>query len=222
MGWAADLHLSLKHPNIDKYCQKIQMNSLGNIIRNHRKERKLPLREVATFLDMDQAILSKIERGQRNITREHIIKLADYYEVNQEVLLAAWLSDKIMYTIGEEESALKALQMAEEQVAYRTFQKTDRKAILTVIKDMLRNFSTIRRAWIYGSFSRGDDKPGSDIDMAIEADDSFSYFDLAEIQHQIEQAIQRKVDIGFIDAFKPHIRKNVETDLKLVYEKSTS
>ncbi len=198
------------------------MDTLGTLIRNLRKERKLPLREVAGFLDMDQAILSKIERGQRNITREQIIKLADYFQVNQEDLLVAWLSDKIMYTIGDEETALKALQMAEEQVVYRTFQKTDRKAILAVIKDTLRTFSSIRQAWIYGSFSRGDDKPGSDVDLAIEADDSFSYFDLAEIQHQIEQAIHRKVDIGFIDAFKPHIRKNVEPDLKRVYEKSTS
>ncbi len=198
------------------------MNTLGTLIRNLRKERKLPLREVAGFLDMDQAILSKIERGLRNITREQIIKLADYFQVNQEDLLVAWLSDKIMYTIGDEETALKALQMAEEQVVYRTFQKTDRKAILAVIKDTLRTFSSIRQAWIYGSFSRGDDKPGSDVDLAIEADDSFSYFDLAEIQHQIEQAIHRKVDIGFIDAFKPHIRKNVEPDLKRVYEKSTS
>jgi predicted nucleotidyltransferase len=192
------------------------------MIRNLRKEKKLPLREVAAFLEMDQAILSKIERGQRNITREQIIKLADYFKVNQEDLLVAWLSDKIMYTIGEEESALKALQMAEEQVAYRNFQKTDRKAILAAIKVTLRKFSTIRKAWIYGSFSRGDDKPGSDIDMAIEADDAFSYFDLAEIQHQIEQTIHRKVDVGFIDAFKPHVRKNVEPDLKLVYEKSAS
>jgi predicted nucleotidyltransferase len=124
-----------------------------------------------------------------------------------------------MYTIGEEESALKALQMAEEEVAYRTFQKTDRKTIRLQIINVIKAFSSIRKAWIYGSFSRGDDRPGSDIDIAIEADDSFSYFDLAEIQHQIEQAIHRKVDIGFIDAFKPHVRKNAEPDLKVVYER---
>jgi predicted nucleotidyltransferase len=198
------------------------MNSLGTMIRNLRKERKLPLREVAGFLDMDQAILSKIERGQRNISRDQVIHLADYFKVSQEDLLVAWLSDKIMYTIGEEDSGLKALQMAEEQVAYRTFQKTDRKAVHIQIQKVIKTFPAIRKAWIYGSFSRGDDRPDSDIDIAIEADDSFSYFDLAEIQHQIEQAIHRKVDIGFIDAFKPHIRKNVEPDLKLVYERSAS
>jgi predicted nucleotidyltransferase/plasmid maintenance system antidote protein VapI len=196
------------------------MSTLEAMIRNLRKERKLPLREVAGFLDIDQAILSKIERGQRNITRQQVILLADYFKVSQEDLLVAWLSDKIMYTIGEEESALKAIQLAEEQVTYRTFLKSDRKAINFQIEKTIKAFPAIRKAWIYGSFARGDDKPGSDIDIAVEADDTFSYFDLAEIQYQIEQAIHRKVDIGFIDAFKPHIRKNVESDLKLVYERS--
>lgn len=198
------------------------MDTLGTLIRNLRKERKLPLREVAGFLDMDQAILSKIERGQRNITRAQVVKLADYYKVSQEELMVAWLSDKIIYTIGEEESALKALQVAEEQIVYRTFKKTDRKVIHTTIKKIIEPFIAIRKAWIYGSFARGDDKPGSDIDIAIEADDSFSYFDLAEIQHQIEQAVNRSVDIGFMDSFKPHIRQHVEQDLKLVYERSAS
>ncbi len=198
------------------------MDTLGTLIRNLRKARKLPLREVAGFLDMDQAILSKIERGQRNSTRDQVIKLADYFKVSQEELIVAWLSDKIIYTIGEEESALKALQMAEEQIAYRTFKKTDRMVILTTIKKIIEPFTAIRKAWIYGSFARGDDRPGSDIDIAIEADDSFSYFDLAEIQHQIEQAVNRNVDIGFMDSFKPHIRMHVEQDLKLVCERSAS
>jgi predicted nucleotidyltransferase len=198
------------------------MGTLGKLIRNLRKERKLPLREVAGFLVMDQAILSKIERGHRNSTRDQVIKLADYFNVSQEELIVAWLSDKIIYTIGEEESALKAMQMAEEQIAYRTFKKTDRKMLHIKIKKIIESFTAIRKAWIYGSFARGDDRPGSDIDIAIETDDSFSYFDLAEIQHQIEQAVERTVDIGFIDSFKPHIRQHVEKDLELVYERSPS
>ena len=150
-----------------------------------------------------------------------MIKLADYFKVNREDLIVPWLSDKIMYTISDEESALKALLMAEERVAYQTFQKTDRKAILSQIKKIIKSFPGIHKAWIYGSFARGDDKPDSDIDLAVKTDDSFSYFDLAEIQHTIEQKVNRKVDIGFIDSFKPHIRNHVEPDLKLVYERST-
>lgn len=197
------------------------METLGAIIRKLRKERMLPLRVVADFLELDQAVLSKIERGQRNITREQVIKLADYFKINQEDLIVPWLSDKIMYTISEEESALLALQMAEEKVAYRTFQNTDRKSILAQIKKIITTFPGIDKAWIYGSFARGDDKPGSDIDLAVKTDDSVSYFDLAEIQYTIEQKVNRKVDIGFIDAFKSHIRAHVDADLILVYERSS-
>lgn len=197
------------------------MHTLGPIIRKLRKESKLPLRVVADFLELDQAVLSKIERGQRNITRDQVIKLADYFNVNREDLIVPWLSDKIMYIINEEESGQKALLMAEENVAYQIFKKTDRKAILSQIKKIIKTFPGIHKAWIYGSFARGDDRPESDIDITVKTDDTFSYFDLAEIQHHIEKAINRKIDIGFIDSFKPHIRNHVEPDLKLVYERST-
>ena len=45
------------------------MESLGDIIRKLRESKELPLRTVAAFLDIDQAILSKIERGHRKPTR---------------------------------------------------------------------------------------------------------------------------------------------------------
>jgi predicted nucleotidyltransferase/plasmid maintenance system antidote protein VapI len=198
------------------------MDTLGSIIRKLRKGSNLPLRVVADLLELDQAVLSKIERGQRNITRDQVIKLADYFKVNREDLIVPWLSDKIMYIINEEESGQKALLMAEENVAYQIFKKTDRKAILSQIKKIIKTFPGIHKAWIYGSFARGDDKPDSDVDIAIKTDDSFSYFDLAEIHHTIEQKVNRKVDIGFIDSFKPYIRKQVEPDLKLVYERFSS
>ena len=50
------------------------MDSLGNTIRKLREDKVLPLRTVAAFLDIDQAILSKIERGQRKPTRELVVK----------------------------------------------------------------------------------------------------------------------------------------------------
>lgn len=43
-----------------------KMESLGETIRKRREDKELPLRTVAAYLDIDQAILSKIERVQRN------------------------------------------------------------------------------------------------------------------------------------------------------------
>jgi HTH-type transcriptional regulator, competence development regulator len=96
------------------------MDSLGDTIRKLREDKELPLRTVAAFLDIDQAILSKIERGQRKPTREQVVKLAVYFKVKENDLLVAWLSDKLVYEVEDEDMALKALQVAEERVKYIT------------------------------------------------------------------------------------------------------
>jgi predicted nucleotidyltransferase len=198
------------------------MDTLGETIRRLRKERKLPLRTVATFLDIDQAILSKIERGQRRAVREQVVKLAAYFNMEEEDLLIAWLSDKLVREVANEEIALKALQVAEEKVEYKIFRKIDRNQFIQQIKNVLKTFKAVRKAWIYGSFARGDDGPKSDIDIVIETDQAFSYFDLADIQYRLENKLKRKIDVGFIDSFKPYIWEHVKPDLKLIYEKGRS
>ncbi len=99
------------------------MDNLGETIRKLREEKELPLRTVAAFLDIDQAILSKIERGQRNATREQVVKLAEYYKIKESDLLVSWLSDKLVYEVADEQLALKALQVAEEKVKYNRIKK---------------------------------------------------------------------------------------------------
>jgi predicted nucleotidyltransferase/DNA-binding XRE family transcriptional regulator len=195
------------------------MDNFGEIIRKLRESASLPLRTVAASLDVDQAILSKVERGQRKASRSQVIKLAKYFKVKEEDLLIAWLSDKLVYEVGDEKIAIKAIKVAEEKVAYITFKKTDRKKIIQQLKNGISKFKNIQKAWIYGSFARGDDNFQSDIDIAFKTDEEFSYFDLAEIQNDLESAVNRKVDVGFIDSFKDFILENIKPDLKLIYER---
>ena len=194
------------------------MDNFGETIRKLREEKQLPLRTVAAFLDIDQAILSKVERGQRKLSREQVVRLALYFQVKKETLLVSWLSDKLIYELEDEELALKALELAEEHVAYKAFKKIDRNEIKKQLIAGVAKFEKIRKAWIYGSFSREDDGPKSDIDIAIETSEDFSYFDLADVQYQLEKLVNRKVDVGFIDTFKPYILDHVKHDLKLIYE----
>jgi len=74
------------------------MNSLGEKIRLIRESKGLLLRQIAAYLEIDTALISKIERGERRLTREHVIKLANYYNVTEESLLTLWLSDKVLET----------------------------------------------------------------------------------------------------------------------------
>lgn len=92
--------------------------TIGEKLRHIREEKELPLRKVAALLDIDVAILSKMERGERKITKEIILKLADIYQCNSDELLVSFLSDKILYEIQDEDLGIKALKVAEQRAKY--------------------------------------------------------------------------------------------------------
>jgi len=197
------------------------MESFGNIIRKLREEKKLPLRTVAAFLDIDQAILSKVERDLRKASRTQVLKLTDYFGIKENDLLIAWLSDKLLYEVADEEIALEALKVAEEKFSYQIFKKTDRKKIENTIKDYFKREGHIKKAWLFGSFSRGETDYKSDIDLMIEVpgNSKFSLFDLSEIQYQLEKLVNMKVDIVMKEGIKPHIMERIKSDLQLIYER---
>lgn len=94
------------------------MMPLGQLLKAKREEKGLLLRQVAAHLDIDQAILSKIENGNRKATKDNISKLSEILEIDKEQLMIQFLSEKIAYEIADEDCAVKALRMAEEKVKY--------------------------------------------------------------------------------------------------------
>ena len=90
----------------------------GEILRESRGKKGLLLRQVAAMLDIDTAILSKVERGERKTTKEQIFKLADILDLDKEELLIHYLSEKIAYELVDEDVASQTLKVAEEKVEY--------------------------------------------------------------------------------------------------------
>jgi transcriptional regulator with XRE-family HTH domain len=74
-------------------------------------EKNFLLRQVAAHLEVDTALISKIERGERKPSREQVLKLAEFLKIEPEILITAWLADKISYIIENEEVAEKALKL---------------------------------------------------------------------------------------------------------------
>lgn len=95
------------------------MESIGELLRRLRKEKGEPLRKVAAYLDVDQAVLSKIETGQRKATKEQVEKLAKYFGADKKEMLVSYLSDRIVYEIEGESLANEALKVAEEKINYQ-------------------------------------------------------------------------------------------------------
>jgi transcriptional regulator with XRE-family HTH domain len=94
------------------------METVGQIIKHKRESEGLLLRQVSAYLDIDQAILSKIERNERKPTRENIIKLAEILKLDKDELLIQFMSDKIAYEIADEDCATRVLKVAEKKVKY--------------------------------------------------------------------------------------------------------
>ncbi len=92
--------------------------STGEILRENREKKGLLLRQVAAKLDIDTAILSKIERSERKATKEQIIKLSEILELNKDDMIVQYLSEKILYEIKDEELGQKALKVAEQRMKY--------------------------------------------------------------------------------------------------------
>ncbi|MCD4773931.1 MAG: nucleotidyltransferase domain-containing protein [Bacteroidales bacterium] len=197
------------------------MQNIGELIRSLRKKEGFPLRKVAAFLDIDQAILSKIERGQRKLSKEQVIKLAGFFNYNEKEMLITFLSDRIIYEIGSEDYAIESLKVAEEKIEYFSRIKLSRSEIIEKIKNYFINERKILKAWLFGSFARGDDDYKSDIDLMIQVkdDSGFSLFDLAEIQYQLEKNIPYKIDVVMRGGIKPNIMDRIKKDLELIYER---
>lgn len=94
------------------------MKKLSDIIRGLREQKGYLLRQVASEIEIDQALLSKIERSERLPTREQVIRLAKFYNANENELLVAFMSDKLVNDVYREEYALEALKLAEKKVKY--------------------------------------------------------------------------------------------------------
>ena len=202
------------------------MDTFGDIIRKLREDKMLPLRTVAAYLDIDQAILSKIERGKRKPTREHVVKLAAYFKVKENDLLVAWLSDNLVYQVVDEQLALKALQMAEEKVAFKKSNKisvkhpVDLPKVITLIQRYFNSQSLISKAWLFGSYVRGEETQSSDIDILIDvpAEQKFTLFDIAEVQEQLQKILNNKVDVVMLKGLQSGIKERVENEMLLIYE----
>lgn len=93
------------------------MKTLGDTLRELREGKQLPLRTVAAYLDIDQAILSRMERGQRKVSREQVVKLAEYFDVDADELLVLWLAGQVTAVlVDEKDIAKKVLDIAKENI----------------------------------------------------------------------------------------------------------
>jgi|SRR5690554_5743208 transcriptional regulator with XRE-family HTH domain len=95
-----------------------EIRTFGNYIRDLREKSNLTLKEVAIEISVDPSLLAKIERSERQPTKEFIERIAAFFKVESKLLKMEFLSDLIAYKILDEDADIATLKVAESKVSY--------------------------------------------------------------------------------------------------------
>ena len=79
----------------------------------------------------------------------------------------------------------------------------------------------VLKAWLFGSYSRGEESPDSDVDILVVLDHSqpigLEFFGMYE---DLKDLLGRNVDLVTERSLAPFARESVERDRKLIYERT--
>lgn len=96
--------------------------SFGEHIKQLREQNQLLQRQVASILEIDTAMLSKIERGERKAKKEHISLLATLFHSNEKELHTKWLADQVYEIIKAEHNPTEILQVVERELKLKDYE----------------------------------------------------------------------------------------------------
>ena len=89
----------------------------------------------------------------------------------------------------------------------------DQSEIKKIILSHLKDYNVLK-VGIFGSFSRGENKKGSDLDILIEFKESPSLLTLIKLENDLSEILGIKVDLVTPGALKnKRIRKSIKKDL---------
>ena len=121
------------------------MSTLGLKLRELREQAGLSLRKAAMQTDIDVAILSKMERGERKFSKELVLKLAELYKANSDKLIIDYLSERVLYEL-EEDNLTKNFEYAvltnEIYQAWSGMKASEYKNFKGIRKESLRDNMT--------------------------------------------------------------------------------
>ena len=92
--------------------------------------------------------------------------------------------------------------------------------IQQIIADYFKS-QPILKAWIFGSYARGEETPLSDVDVLVEYEpEGISLLKHASIICDLEKLLDKPVDLVQMKLLRPNVKERVIDDLKLIYERS--
>lgn len=76
----------------------------------------------------------------------------------------------------------------------------------------------IKRAGVFGSMASGTSLPDSDVDILVDMDLSYDLFDFLKFKQELEESLQKKVDLVEYQSIKPVIKSSILNSEVVIYE----
>ena len=93
------------------------------------------------------------------------------------------------------------------------------QAMTRLIADYFKTQPVVK-AWLFGSFARGEETPLSDVDLLVQYDQGgISLLKHAAMVCELEKILERPVDIAEDGTLRPRLVERVNQDKKLIYER---
>jgi len=89
------------------------------------------------------------------------------------------------------------------------------------IKPILRKFG-VKRAGIFGSVARGENIPGSDLDLLIQVEKTTTLIKLLSLKNVLEDLLKTHVDLVEYSMLKPERRDEVLSEEVKIFEEERS
>ncbi len=95
------------------------------------------------------------------------------------------------------------------------------KTMTQVIADYFKT-QPVLKAWLFGSFARGEETPESDVDILVKFDRTLpiGLFAYVRMHRELEERLGRKVDLVEEGTLRPAAQTTANRDLKVIYERS--
>ncbi|MBR6456632.1 MAG: nucleotidyltransferase domain-containing protein [Prevotella sp.] len=95
------------------------------------------------------------------------------------------------------------------------------QAMTQTIADYFKT-QPVLKAWLFGSFARGEERPDSDVDIMVMLDQNVhvGLFQLSGMHLDLQDLLHTRVDLVTDKGLLPFARESAERDKKLIYERA--
>jgi hypothetical protein len=91
---------------------------------------------------------------------------------------------------------------------------------IAFIKQFFADKPPVKRAYLFGSYSRNEASPDSDVDIVVELDYNYHIgLTFFQMQRDLELRLNKKIDLVSYQSLSKQIQPFVDSDKKLIYEK---